>query len=168
VAYIVAHRGSVNSVYVRDIACFLAAECAHLQWDRWVTSIKSIGLKSAVYYGLSYAAKNGARNIPEGILTRLRPCRLSEKTLLFYYERNVTEKRQPKVSYLHTWFAYPGLAGKARLLRKKFFPSQVEIELRFGIKTAPRYLALLVLRPFAIFFRGLYFFSKDILTFCFK
>lgn len=127
-----------------------AAESCSIDTPRWVRSVRGLGLAPAVHHGLKYALAHQAGNIPTGAIEALSPRDARERKSARYFEENVSETPRPVIDPRRAWAAFPGSRGKARLLRKKFLPSPMEAELRFGVKNPLRYAAILLSGPFRV------------------
>lgn len=154
IAYTIAHRTEINSIFLQDLKFFLDKESHKIDWDHWASTVKNLHLGPTVFYGLSYVRKSGLESIPEEIVCKLRPTSYAEKKLNFYYQ-NVLELKKKPANYLRTWLSYPGWRGKIKLLRIKFLPSKWQFELRFGRKSWLKYLIFCFAHPFCVLFRAL-------------
>lgn len=154
-AYATAHRGVLSETLIRDLDAFLEKEALSIDWDRLAETIQSLGLAPFTFHGLCYTAKKGLSKIPESFILKLKPKSSGEKILFFFLEHLVTEAPQPKVSYFFTWLGYPGFRGKLRLLREKFTPTPLELEIQRGISSPSGYWAWIFLHPWIIAARAL-------------
>lgn len=161
IAYSVAHRGSLDGLFVRDLDFLLKREGAAIQWDRWVEQVRRLGLEVPVFCGLSYARSKGIWRVPAEVEEALRPSSWRERTLGTFYSRMIADEGRPRVSYLWTFFEQPTLAAKIGLLAKKLAPSRETMELRFGKMPFFRYVVLLLVRPFTLVAKAVVLVLRD-------
>ena len=155
VAYVTAHRGVFSQIFVQDLQIFLSRYGNDICWEKLQIRIKHLKLCAPAYHGLTYACTTGLEGIPDDWPAVLKPRTFWGKLETFFYTHCVSEKPQPKVSYLLTWLSYPGIRSKFKLLREKFFPSRFEFELHQGGHSLHQYLIFLVIHPFLIIARSL-------------
>ena len=161
VAFVVAHRGVLSSLFAQDLDCFLEREGSQIHWERWIEEVNRLHFRPAFYHGLSYAKERGLQRIPERVLDSLRPVAFHERMLTLFYKMMATEEGRPDISYLHTWFSYPGVRGKMKLLKEKLLPTQLEVTVHYGEKTQSRYALLVMIRPLVLLLKGFILVAKD-------
>ncbi len=166
IAYQVAHRGNLSTLFVRDLQLFLEKEESKIDWQRWCAEARRLKFHVPLYHGLNYAVSRGLTALPEGVIQTLQPKSISEKWLLAFYQRFVTEGKQrwSSLPYLLPWIGSSGWKSKLRLLGRAFFPSSTLIGIRRGkIPSLGARLFAGIVRPFRIPFNGFWVLSRDAL-----
>ena len=159
--FTVAHRGILTPLFAQDLEFFLEREQAEIDWPRLYKTVLALKFKIPFYRGFSYAQTHGTETLPADWLPRFQPSNSLEEYFARYYELMTQGTGSPKVSYLFTWFSYPGLAGKWKLLKWSLLPSRSDFEMRFGETSRLSYLIHLLFRPFLLVLKGILLGIKD-------
>jgi len=156
-AQVVCRRGYFSRILVDDVHALVASERDHIDWERWIRTVKDLGLTAAVAHALRYIERQipGQEDIPVFVFDRLRPRSLSEICLSRYFRRTVTEQPPPSVQYLFPVIATPGWRSKFQLIWRSLYPSEFWIRWRLGKPLSFPQRFLYVLRPLRLIVKGL-------------
>jgi len=146
-AYNVIHRGYLSPAFARDLR--LLVEKERLDWAFIVEESSRRHMRIPLYHGLSYVSRYAGVPIPNHVLSRLAPSRITEKLVLFFFQNLVTDKPVAELGHLLLFLTRPG-SKKWRWLRDALFPSPAFLTYRYGDRWTTRPLTTRLSRPFAL------------------
>lgn len=97
-----------------------------INWDKLVLLAQELELSFALYYGLYFIKDILSADVPEGVLTSLRPCKftIGEK---FFIRCTLERKRIKYLSYLVYLSRHKGLCEKTKFVLKTIFPPKFNL-----------------------------------------
>ena len=107
-----------------------------IDWELFIEKTKKVGSKTAVYFSLFFAKEILGTNIPNDVLSQLKPCRRKEKRILrILYKAGIMNPTQNKFSKLDFLFFQTALYDSYSDMIAVLFPPTNELKKKYKFKS---------------------------------
>jgi hypothetical protein len=155
-------RGWLSPFLPQDLEALLKAEGGRIDWTRWTSCVRALGLAPVIEYGLAWCVEKGLQGVPPAALENLRSRALPDRLRSTFLRRLVSKESAPKVQYALHAIALPDWKSRATMLRRVLWPAASWREERLGRPLQFLERAAFVTRPVRLFWRVLSIFPREL------